>query len=103
MENIVEIVSDLSSNGLLLKSSIKNENIVLLDMHLDIGDLKELKNYKRSFLKSIGYNVDVADYSNKIKFLLDNARNNKKIRIWSSHKNSNEYLTVLYICNLLEK
>ena len=42
MENIVEIVSDLSSNGLLLKSSIKNENIVLLDMHLDIGDLKEL-------------------------------------------------------------
>ena len=47
--------------------------------------------------------MDVADYSNKIKFLLDNARNNKKIRIWSSHKNSNEYLTVLYICNLLEK
>ena len=103
MENIVEIVSDLSSNGLLLKSSIKNENIVLLDMHLDIGDLKDLKNYKRSFLKNIGYNVDVVDYSNKIKFLLDNVRNNKKIRIWSSHKNSNEYMTVFYICNLLEK
>lgn len=103
MENIVEIVSDLSSNGLLLKSSIKNENIVLLDMHLDIGDLKELKNYKRSFLKNIGYNVDVVDYGNKIKFLLDNVRNNKKIRIWSSHKNSNECLTVFYICNLLEK
>lgn len=103
MENAIEVVSNLSSNGLLLKSSIKNENIVLLDMHLDIGDLKELKNYKRSFLKSIGYNVDVADYSNKIKFLLDNARNNKKIRIWSSHKNSNEYMTVFYICNLLEK
>ena len=103
MENTIEVVSNLSSNGLLLKSSIKNENIVLLDMHLDIGDLKDLKNYKRSFLKSIGYNVDVVDYSNKIKFLLDNARNNKKIRIWSSHKNSNEYMTVLYICNLLEK
>lgn len=103
MENIVEVVSDLSSNGLLLKSSIKNENIVLLDMHLDIGDLKELKNYKRSFLKNIGYNVDVVDYGNKIKFLLDNVRNNKKIRIWSSHKNSNEYMTVFYICNLLEK
>lgn len=103
MENTIEVISDLSSNGLLLKSSIKNENIVLLDMHLDIGDLKDLKNYKRSFLKSIGYNVDAVDYSNKIKFLLDNARNNKKIRIWSSHKNSNEYLTVLYICNLLEK
>ena len=103
MENIVEIVSDLSSNGLLLKSSIKNENIVLLDMHLDIGDLKDLKNYKRSFLKNIGYNVDVVDYGNKIKFLLDNVRNNKKIRIWSSHKNSNEYMTVFYICNLLEK
>ena len=103
MENIVEIVSDLSSNGLLLKSSIKNENIVLLDMHLDIGDLKDLKNYKRSFLKSIGYNDDEVDYSNKIKFLLENARNNKKIRIWSSHKNSNECLTVFFICNLLEK
>ena len=103
MENAIEVVSNLSSNGLLLKSSIKNENIVLLDMHLDIGDLKDLKNYKRSFLKSIGYNVDVVDYSNKIKFLLDNVRNNKKIRIWSSHKNSNEYMTVLYICNLLEK
>ena len=103
MENIVEVVSNLSSNGLLLKSSIKNENIVLLDMHLDIGDLKDLKNYKRGFLKNIGYNVDVVDYSNKIKFLLDNVRNNKKIRIWSSHKNSNEYMTVFYICNLLEK
>ena len=103
MENAIEVVSNLSSNGLLLKSSIKNENIVLLDIHLDIGDLKDLKNYKRSFLKNIGYNVDVVDYSNKIKFLLDNVRNNKKIRIWSSHKNSNEYMTVLYICNLLEK
>lgn len=103
MENTIEVVSNLSSNGLLLKSSIKNENIVLLGMHLDIGDLKDLKNYKRSFLKNIGYNVDVVDYSNKIKFLLDNVRNNKKIRIWSSHKNSNEYMTVLYICNLLEK
>lgn len=103
MENTIEVVSDLSSNGLLLKSSIKNENIVLLDMHLDIGNLEDLKNYKRSFLKNIGYNVDVVDYSNKIKFLLDNVRNNKKIRIWSSHKNSNEYMTVLYICNLLEK
>ena len=72
-------------------------------MHLDIGNLKDLKNYKRSFLKNIGYNVDVVDYSNKIKFLLDNARNNKKIRIWSSHKNPNQYLMVLYICNLLEK
>ena len=103
MENTIEVVSNLSSNGLLLKSSIKNENIVLLDMHLDIGDLKDLKNYKRSFLKNIGYNVDVVDYGNKIKFLLDNVRNNKKIRIWSSHKNSNEYMTVFYICNLLEK
>lgn len=103
MENAIEVVSNLSSNGLLLKSSIKNENIVLLDIHLDIGDLKDLKNYKRSFLKNIGYNVNVVDYSNKIKFLLDNVRNNKKIRIWSSHKNSNEYMTVLYICNLLEK
>ena len=46
---------------------------------------------------------DVVDYDNKIKFLLDNVRNNKKIRIWSSHKNSNEYMTVFYICNLLEK
>ena len=103
MENTIEVVSNLSSNGLLLKSSIKNENIFLLDMNLYIGDLKDLKNYKRILLKNIGYNVDVVDYSNKIKFLLDNARNNKKIRIWSSHKNSNEYMTVLYICNLLEK
>ena len=47
--------------------------------------------------------MDVVDYGNKIKFLLDNVRNNKKIRIWSSHKNSNEYMTVFYICNLLEK
>ena len=103
MKNTIEVVFNLSSNGLLLKSSIKNENIVLLDMHLDIGNLEDLKNYKRSFLKNIGYNDDEIDYSNKIKFLLDNVRNNKKIRIWSSHKNSNEYLIVLYICNLLEK
>ena len=101
MENIIEVVSNLSSNGLLLKSGFKNDNIILLDMHLDMGNLKDLKKYRRSFLKNMGYTSD--DYSNKIKFLLDNVRNNKKIRIWSSHKNSNQYLMVLYICSLLEK
>lgn len=101
MENVIEVVSNLSSNGLLLKSGFKNDNIILLDMHLDMGNLKDLKKYRRSFLKNMGYTSD--DYSNKIKFLLDNVRNNKKIRIWSSHKNSNQYLMVLYICSLLEK
>lgn len=101
MENVIEVVSNLSSNGLLLKSGFKSDNIILLDMHLDMGNLKDLKKYRRSFLKNMGYTSD--DYSNKIKFLLDNVRNNKKIRIWSSHKNSNQYLMVLYICSLLEK
>ncbi len=105
-KNIIEIVACSSGIGSLKQSNFKNNLIVYLPLELSFGDLKSLDNYNRECLKEL-YNYD--DYfpfeegyvfQKEIGKLKEYVAKADKIRIWSSHKSTNEFLLFLYICYL---
>jgi len=97
--DIIEIVSSDSKLGLLKRSG--NENIkVCLPLSLCIGKLDSLtpfirKNLPQYYKKDILY--DFTDDFNKLKECVSNC---KKIRVWSSHLDSDDFCLLLLICYL---
>lgn len=80
------------------ENQINNYKIIDMGLNLAIGDIK---NNHLSFLKKL-YNDDSYDYNNSITELLNSINDTTKIRIWSSKGNDNDYLLLLYLCNLLK-
>ena len=99
--DIIEIVS--SSSGLRLLKCSGNENIkVCLPLSLCIGKLDSLTPFNRSVLsryykKDISY--DFTDNFNKLKGIVDNC---KRIRVWASHLDSDNYCLLLLMCYLYQ-
>lgn len=99
--SIIEIVSWDTALGLLKRSG--NENIkVCLPLALGIGNLDSVKPFNRKTLaqyykKNISYNYTY-DF-NKLKELVNNCT---KIRVWSSHLDSDDYCLLLLICYLFQ-
>lgn len=100
-DEILEIVSSDSVLGLLKR--IDNKNIkISLPLCLDIGKLDGLKSYNRNeLLKYCRYDKNFDFYSD-IEKLIELSKNAKKIRVWSSHLDSDDYCLLLFICNLLK-
>ncbi len=105
-ESIIEIVSKDSAMGCLKGS--KNNNIkVCLPLYLSFGSLSDLKNYKRTDLGKLFDNEDCFyysslgyDFSSLINKLAYYVKKCEMIRVWSSHLDVDDYLLLLYICNL---
>ena len=91
-DNIIEIVSSDSALGLLKRSG--NENIkVCLPLSLCIGKLTI-----KPFIRNIcGVSYDFTDDFEKLNKIINNC---KKIRVWSSHLDSDDYCLLLLICYL---
>lgn len=105
--DIIEIVSSDSAMGALKNAGIKSIR-VCLPLLLSFGNLLDLNNYSRDDLRKI---YDIDDYipfengfnfKKEIELLSDAAKHAKKIRIWSSHLNCEEYCLLLYICSLFK-
>lgn len=99
--DIIEIVTSDSKLGLLKRGG--NENIkVCLPLSLCIGKLDSVTPFNRKTLsqyykKDISY--DFTDDFNKFKELVNNC---KKIRVWSSHLDCDDYCLLLLICYLYQ-
>ena len=91
-DNIIEIVSSDSALGLLKRSG--NENIkVCLPLLLCIGKLNT-----KPFIRNIcGVSYDFTADFEKLNKLVNNC---KKIRVWASHLDSDDYCLLLLICYL---
>lgn len=97
--DIIEIVSTDSELGLLKRGENKNIK-ACLSLFLCIGKLDSVTPFNRKTLlqyneKNISY--DFTDDFNELKELVSNC---KKIRVWSSHLDSNDYCLLLLICYL---
>ncbi|MBR1413052.1 MAG: DUF1835 domain-containing protein [Bacilli bacterium] len=84
-----------------LENSGNNNLKVVLPLFLEIGSLRNIEKFDRSelskydigFLYENGYNFEYE--FNELKKYVDKA---KKIRVWSSHLDSNDYCLLLLIC-----
>lgn len=105
--DIIEIVSSDSAMGALKNAGIKSIR-VCLPLLLSFGDLCDLEKYSRDDLRKLYDIFDCFPFENgfnfrkEIELLNDTARNAKKIRIWSSHLNCEDYCLLLYMCSLFK-
>jgi len=79
------------------KNKITNYKIICMGLNLAVGDIK---NNHLSFLRAL-YEDNTYSYNDSINELLNNLPNSK-IRIWSSKGSDDDYLLLLYLCDLLK-
>lgn len=99
--DIIEIVSSDSELGLLKQSGNKNIK-VCLPLSLCIGKLDSLTPFNRNVLLEYCKSdllYDLTDDFNKLK---EYAKDCKKIRVWSSHLDCDDYCLLLLICYLFK-
>lgn len=94
-DNIIEIVSSNSALELLKRSGNKNIKISL-PLSLCIDEITKTKPFTRDIC-GVTY-----DFNNDFKELNDISKNCKKIRVWSSHLDSDDYCLFLLICYLYQ-
>ena len=104
---IIDICENFSAYGCLKQyyenNNIKDYMIFALEMHLSIGDIKNnhLEFLKKLHQKYCDYNYTY-NYNEVLKEILNNITNDTVIRIWSSKKNDDDYMLLLFLCNFLK-
>ncbi len=97
--DIIEIISSDSALGLLKRSG--NENIkICLPLSLSIGKFGSTTPFNRKILSEIYKNGESYDFTEDFKKLKRISAKCKKIRVWSSHLDTDEYCLLLLICYL---
>lgn len=99
---IIDICEGYSAAGVLKKyyveKGIRDYNIFPMGMCLSIGDIKETR---ESFLKEF-YQFDGYAYTSILNELAGNITEGTMIRIWSSKKNDDDYMLLLFLCDFLK-
>lgn len=97
MLETIEVCEGYSCAGVIKRYQAEediNNRIIPFSLFLSIGDIK---NNRIEFLKKFCSEVDFYK-ENSLKTLLRNINENTHIRIWSSKKDDDDYLLVLYLC-----
>ena len=99
---IIDVCENPSGAGCIKcyyeNNGINDYQILFIWLSLVIGDIT--KN-RLSFLQEL-YNDPGFDYHDQIKELLNSIDEDTMVRVWSSKGNADDYLLLLYICNLLK-
>ncbi len=100
MQKTVEIVHGDSTYVWMKKSNLKDNEIILFNALFSISNLATAKDYKLKINTNISYFL-INEYSFKEEMdkLTNHINKNDKIRIWSSHKDIEPYLLLLFICD----
>lgn len=100
--DIIDVCDNYSGAGCLKAYYEKNNKsdfqIIAMGLNLAVGDIK---NNHLSFMKKI-YGDLRHDYNESINMLLSSVNRNSIVRVWSSNGNDDDYLLLLYVCNLLK-
>lgn len=99
---MIDICESLGGAGSLkqyyISKKIRDYTIYSLGMGLSVGDIKE--NHS-DFLRECCYDSNYS-YIESLNELLDNVNSDIKIRIWSSKKDADDYMLLLFLCNFLK-
>lgn len=97
--DVIEITSCDTVSLLLERSGIDGIK-VHLPFSFDIGNLKEMEEFKRNELKKFINRNDINfDFKELFDKLKEYANKTKKIRVWSSMFDADEYCMLLFICH----
>lgn len=99
---IIEICESYAAAGIITRyyreSGIKSHLIIPLVMHLSIGNIQD---DRTEFLRTLYQDNDYC-YSEALNKILTSLTDETEIRVWSSRKNDDDYMLLLFLCNLLK-
>lgn len=99
---MIDICENFGGAGCLkqyyIRKKISDYTIYSLGMRLSAGDIKE--NHLDFFRKC--FHDSNYSYIETLNELLDNVNSDTKIRIWSSKKDADDYMLLLFLCNFLK-
>lgn len=111
MNNITEIIyGDSMYHTIKQCDFVRNNKIIKFDKFLSFADLSNMdkneiklnKDFCDFIYPEINHKFDVTQSIEDLNRELDDAiKRNSKIRIWSTHQESESYLTFIYVCNYL--
>lgn len=110
MNDITEIIYGDSLFYTLRQCEFVGNKIIKFDKFLSFADLSNIdkniimlnKDFCDFIYPEINHKFDVVESMEDLNKELDNAvKRNSKIRIWSTHQESESYLTFIYVCNYL--
>lgn len=99
---ILEIVFGNSCYLTMKNSSLGNNNILLFNLLLNVGDLSTIEKYKINIPDELCNENSNYTFKNEISVINESIKRKDKIRIWTSHYNIYSYLIMLYICNFVK-
>ena len=99
---ILEIVFGNSCYLTMKNSSLGNNNILLFNLLLNVGDLSTIEKYKINIPDELCNENSNYTFKNEISVTNESIKRKDKIRIWTSHYNIYSYLIMLYICNFVK-
>lgn len=98
----LEIIYGDSLNYTMKKSKLKENKIIMFNTLFSISDLTKVKEYKIKTKKELNPYDENYTYKSEVDLLNKYIEENYKIRIWSSHKDIESYLLLLYICDKIK-
>ena len=101
-DNVVEIILGGAAFLSLKDSSFKDNNIIDFPISFSTGDLSDLDNYTIKLPKEIYEEDVIINYKDKITELMNLIDNNYKVRVWTSHCDTDDYLLLLFISSYLK-
>jgi len=100
---IIEVCEGCSSAGIIKRyqeERKENNMIIAFSLFLSIGNIRR---DREKFLSELCPEINFHNSNEEaLKKLLINIDENTNVRIWSSKKNSDDYLLLMYLCNLLK-
>ena len=110
MNNIVEIVYGDSLYYTIKQCDFIGDKVIKFDKFLSFADLSNIdkniikltEDFRDFIYPEINHKFETIETMDKLNKELDYAvKRNSKIRIWSTHQESESYLTFIYVCNYL--
>ena len=102
MSNVIEVIFGDSTFFTMSNSSLNLNKIIKFNTLFSIGDVSNINNYKIIVPREI-FNKSIYNFGNEMKAFTNFIKTNQKIRIWTSKKDSDCYILLLYLCNYLKE
>ena len=103
MKNTTEIIFGDSINCTMSRSKLSKNEIIKFNTTFSIADLSQINQFKIKLPKEIYKEEIVYDFSEEINKLDSSIKKKNKIRIWSSHQDSDSYILLAYISNYVKE
>lgn len=86
-----------------MKNSRLNNNILMLNILFNVGDLSNIENYKIKIPEQLCLEDKNINFKKEYDVIIYNIKQKNKIRVWTGKNDIYSYLIMLYICSIIKK